>query len=302
MPFISNQGSVRQKAMMTLMSVTPVCNLLEDDPELQKAPALLGTLLHCAIAATAEEVVFIFEDIVAHPDVSSREDTLLNARQTALIAVKENAEELLRSLNPLEPADAKISVLANAKLALANHVVAVVAPHIKRHRFHPRNGIPFGQQDPRDPIEVSCSICRYATVLESPASQEWMLYSAIQSDVSDTGDTTLPQRASPVGSFDMEEQDVSEWADRGIHYLISPAFSSKAVPCPPSLKYLKAREDKKISDEELESLIVNGSEPPSAVMEAFYEGKVTQLREDRRTFHNHVNEVLQAINEILDEE
>ena len=301
MPYIENQGSVRQKAMMTLMSVTPVCNLLEDDPELQKATDVLGTLLHCAIAATAEEVVLIFEDIVAHPDVSSREDILLNARQTALIAVKENAEEFVRSLYTTDPADVRDSVSANAKLALANHVISVVALHIRNHQFQPRNGIPLEQQNLRDPIEVSCSICGYATALESPASQEWMLYSAIHSDLTESGEVILPQRTSPVTSSDVEEQDVSEWADRGLHYLNSPVFNSRAVPCPPSLKYLKAREDKKISEELLESLIATGNDPSNVVIEGFFDGRVTHLREDSAIFHNHVNEVLQAVNDILEE-
>ena len=229
MPYITNQGSIRDKAMMTLMSVTPICDFLSDDPDLQSAPDVLGPLLTCAVAVTAEEVVFLFEDIVNHPDVHSGGDTLLNARQTALIAVKESAERL-RNLCVAEPdADAK-------DLALANRIIAIVDPHIKKHQFHPRNGILFEHQDSWGPIEVSCSICGYTTALESPTCQEWMLYSAIHGEITDSGDVILPERPSNLMSSDREKQDVSEWKDRGLASLVSPAFSNKSVPCPPSLR------------------------------------------------------------------
>lgn len=71
MPYITNQGAIRDKAMMTLMSVTPICDFLSEDSDLQKAHDLLGPILTCAVAATAEEVVLMFEDIVNHPDVHS---------------------------------------------------------------------------------------------------------------------------------------------------------------------------------------------------------------------------------------
>ena len=68
------------------------------------------------------------------------------------------------------------------------------------------------------------------------------------------------------------------------------------------LRYLKAREDKKINDELLENLIATRDEPFNTVIGRFRDDKVAQLREDSKTFHNHVSEVIHAVNEILDEE